>query len=200
MRHRRARPPPWSIHLLPWQLRLLSLLPSPYHAHSQPPPQHNNPHAPYPNLTVTTETVSPSHIMWDLAQRLLLLSNDIHPLPGPSRHHTFKALSLNVGGPHLSKKRWNQILQETTMAEPTLIAYQEVGFKSGYNHMCQVARMAPQYQPVAHTANNPDVLFLVHRSIAQYIRLLKPAHPYCVAVEVSLPDRPAFTVANTRAL
>ena len=134
--------------------------------------------------------------MWDLAQCLLLLSNDIHPLPGPGRLHTFKVLSLNVGGPHLSKKRWNQLLQETTAAQPTLIAYQEVRFKSGYNHMCQVARMAPQYQPITHTASNPDVIFVAHRSIAQYTRLLQPAHPCGVAVEVSLPDRPPFSAAN----
>ena len=62
--------------------------------------------------------------------------------------------------------------------------------------MCQVARMAPQYQPITHTANNPDVIFLVHRSIAQYTHLLQPAHPCGVAVEVSLPDRPSFSAAN----
>ena len=139
---------------------------------------------------------SAPHTIWDLARRLLLLSNDIHPPPGPSRHHTFRALSLNVGGPHLSQKRWNQLLQETTMAEPTLIAYQEVRFKSGYNHLCQVARMAPHHQPIAHTTDNPDVLFLVHRSISEYTRLLKPAHQYSVAIEVSLPDCPTFTTAN----
>ena len=35
MRHRHSEPTPWSIHLLLWQLRLLSLLLSHYHAHSQ---------------------------------------------------------------------------------------------------------------------------------------------------------------------
>ena len=133
MRHRHGQPPPWSIHLLSWQLRLLSLLLLHYHAHSQPPPTNSKPHAPYPRLTATAEAVSPSHTMWNLARRLLLLSNDIHPLPGPSRHRTSEALSLNVGAPQLSKKRWNHLLHETAMAEPTLIAYQEVGLKSGYN-------------------------------------------------------------------
>ena len=108
MQHRRAQLPPWSIHLLPWQLCLLSLLLSHYHAHSQPPPTNSNPHSPYPRLTATTNAISPSHTMWDLARRLLLLRNGIHPLPGPNRHHTFRALPLNVGGPHLSKKRWNR--------------------------------------------------------------------------------------------
>ena len=173
MLHRRhLRPLPWSVSRLPWQLRLLSLLLSHYQTCSQPPPQPNSSGYYYPHSGGVTGTINPSHVMWDLARRLLLLSNDIHPLPGPGRLHTFKVLSLNVGGPHLSKKRWNQLLQETTAAQPTLTAYQEVRFKSGYNHMCQVARMAPQYQPMTHTANNPDVLFLVHRSIAQYTRLL----------------------------
>ena len=197
MLHRRhVRPLPWNINLLPWQLRLLSLLLSHYQACSQPPLQPSSPGCYYPNPWEAAGTINPSRVMWDLARRLLLLSNDIHPLLGPGRLHTFKVLSLNVGGPHLSQKRCNQLLQEATAAQPTLIAYQEVRFKLGYNHMCQVAQMAPQYQPVAYTANNPDVLFLVHRSIAQYTRLLQPAHPCGVAVEVSLPNCPAFSAAN----
>ena len=195
--HRRhLRPLPWSMNRLPWQLRLLSLLLSHCRSCSQSSPHPISPSYCYPHSGEVTGTISSSHVMWDLARLLLLLSNDIHPLPGHGRLHTFKVLSLNMGGPHLSKKRWNQLLQETTVAQPTLIAYQEVRFKSGYNHMCQVARMAPQYQPMTHTANNPDVIFLVHRSIAQYTRLLQPAHPCGVAVEVSLPDRPTFSAAN----
>ena len=165
-----------------------------YQACSQPRLQPGSPGYYCPNPGEVTGTISPSHVMWDLAGRLLLLS--IHPLPGPGRLHTFKVLSLNVGGPHLSKKRWNQLPLETTAAQPTLIAYQEVRFKWGYNHMCQVARMTPQYQRMTQTANNPDVLFLVHRNIAQYTRLFQPAHPCGVAVEVSLPDRTAFSAAN----
>ena len=197
MRRRNVQPPPpWSIHHLPLQLRLLSLILSHYHTQSQPPLTTTSPNWLYPHPMVTNDDVSPSQTMWDLARRPLLLSNNAHPLPSLSRHHTFQALSLNVGGPHLSKKRWNQLLRETTMTEPTLIAYQEVRFKSGCNHLCQVARMVPHYQPIAHTADNPDVLFPVHRSIAQYTRLLKPAHQYGVAIEVSLPDLPALTAAN----
>ena len=110
LHRRQLRPLPWNMNRLPWQLRLLSLLLSHCQACSQPHPQPISPSYYYPHSGEVTGTISSSHVMWDLARRLLLLNNDIHPLPGPGRPHTFKVLSLNVGGPHLSKKRWNQLL------------------------------------------------------------------------------------------
>ena len=56
----------------------------------------------------------PGLILWDAAQRLIRLSNDVHPNPGPSPppRPDLSFLTLNVGGPFLSRRRSGHLLAE----------------------------------------------------------------------------------------
>ena len=66
-------------------------------------------------------------ILWELAQRLIRLSNDVHPNPGPSPppRPDLSFLTLNVGGPFLSWRRWGHLLAEIIAEQPAVIARQE---------------------------------------------------------------------------
>ena len=99
-----------------------------------------------------------SKLLWDISSHLITLSHDVHPNPrwhgthailvshgldyyasrvirlgndvemnlGP-QHAAF--LTLNVGGPHLSRARWGKLLQEITASEPMIVCLQEVRFR-----------------------------------------------------------------------
>ena len=58
--------------------------------------------------------------MYPLAHRLMALANDIETKPGPPAR-PMHFLILNVGGPHLNRKRWGKLLQETTASEPMIL-------------------------------------------------------------------------------
>ena len=52
------------------------------------------------------------------AGRLIVSGADIEMNPGP-QHTSF--LTLNVGGPHLSRAGWGKLLHEMTASEPMII-------------------------------------------------------------------------------
>ena len=95
----------------------------------------------------------------------LTLSVDVHPNPGHPKTTTLHALTLNVGGPHLSTRRWGRLLQEITASSPHIIALQEVRFKTGEAHLAYTAKACPNYQPLAHDDKRPDMMFLVHERV-----------------------------------
>ena len=63
--------------------------------------------------------------------KLLLRCGDVHPNPGPRALGRFGIWTLNVGGPHISEKRWNGLLHELADTGLKVIALQEVSFRKG---------------------------------------------------------------------
>ena len=74
----------------------------------------------------------PVDMLWDIGAQLRKLSNDIHPLPGPSPppSRSIRFVTLNVGGPFLSKRRWGRLLQEVTANESAIVGLQEFRFRT----------------------------------------------------------------------
>ena len=83
---------------------------------------------------------------------------------------TLHALTLNVGGLHLSRWRWGRLLQEITASSPHIIALQEVRFKTGEAHLAYTAKACTNYQPLAHDDKRPDMMFLVHERVHKYCK------------------------------
>ena len=116
----------------------------------------------------------PGLILWDLAQRLIRLSNDVHPNPGPSPppRPDLSFLTLNVGGPFLSRRRWGHLLAEIIAEQPAVVALQEFRFRSGSHHAAWTAAMDGDYLSITYGDENPDTQFLVHNSISRYVSKL----------------------------
>ena len=135
---------------------------------------------------------------WDYQARLIPLSNDVHTNPGPTtpRTDTWCVMSLNVGGPHLSVKRWHSLLMEISRHSPHIVALQEVRFKTGQHHISWAAEILPDYIPITHTHRNPDTMFLVHNTYAKYVTMYPALHRFATCVKVSLPGKPAFHSVN----
>ena len=60
-------------------------------------------------------------------------SSDVHPNLGPNIRRQYSIGILNVGGRHISEKRWKGLLEEVSSSSPKIIAVQEVGFWRGLN-------------------------------------------------------------------
>ena len=98
-------------------------------------------------------------------------SGDVHPNPGPNISEQYIIGTLNVGGPHISEKRWNGLLQELSSTGLKIIALQEVRLRKGAGwrgpKMEQVLR---NYELIAGRAlsTGSDECFLVHETWADY--------------------------------
>ena len=124
------------------------------------------------------------------------LSLDVHPNPGHPKTTTLHALTLNVGGSHLSRRRWGPLLQEITASSPHIIALQEVRFKTGEAHLAYTAKACPNYQPLAHDDKRPDMMFLVHERVHKYCKLMAHRSPHPIALRIHIPGVPEFTFVN----
>ena len=98
------------------------------------------------------------------ASRLIVVANDVEPNRGPPPC-PLHLLTLNVGGPHLSRKRRGQLLQGTTASEPMVISLQEVRFRTGTAHMAYTARACPKYLLLFFGDVSLDVIFLIHSAL-----------------------------------
>ena len=140
----------------------------------------------------------PGLILWDLAQRLIRLSNDVHPNPGPSPppRPDLSFLTLNVGGPFLSRRRWGHLLAEIIAEQPAVIALQEFRFRSGSHHAAWTAAMDDDYLPITYGDENPDTQFLVHNSISRYVSKLPSMGSQARAIKLALPGHTSYVIAN----
>ena len=135
-----------------------------------------------------------SHARWK--RETVTLSVNVHPNPGHPKTTTLHALTLNVGGPHLSRRRWGRPLQEITASSPHIIALQEVRFRTGEAHLAYTAKGCPNCQPLAHDDKRPDMMFLVHERVRTYCKLMAHRSPHAIALRVQIPGVPEFTFVN----
>ena len=56
--------------------------------------------------------------------------------------------------------------------------------------------MALDYTPLTKELRNPDTMFLLHKSIAPYTKLLLSPNRLATAIEITSPDRPPFVEVN----
>ena len=130
---------------------------------------------------------------WNLARRLLMLANDVHPTlgPGPPNQQTHMSfLTLNVGGPFVSLQRWGHLLAEITADRPTVIALQEFRFHSGAHHAAWTAAMDQEYVPTTFEDDNPDTQFLVHNSVIRHVTKLPTLGKCGRAIKLAPPPPP----------
>ena len=132
---------------------------------------------------------------WDYSRVHLLLSHDIHPNPGPS-NQVLRFLSLNVGGPHLSKRRWGRLLQEMAATEADVIALQEVRFREQHWNMATTSQLLPNYQVVTPSLYDPDVMFLLHSRMAPSLvgKIILPHSGF--AIRLNIPGASSHTLIN----
>ena len=128
---------------------------------------------------------------WNIALRCIILNNDVHPNPGPP---TFPVTTLNVGGPHLSNNRWNRLVQEVILDEPKIVALQEVRFKKASTPALSNCTCGARLCPHNVQTHNPDTIFLIHKLIAPYTKLLHSPNGTATAIEITLPAQPFFSV------
>ena len=119
-----------------------------------------------------------------------MMAHDVHPNPGapivpPPDELTY--MTLNVGGPHISKKRWAGLLTEIEQQQPVCVGLQEVRFKSGSNHMALTSQLLHTYVPMYHITQTADVMMLIHNRISPYVTMLPSRTPHAMAVRVELP-------------
>ena len=99
--------------------------------------------------------------LYPLAHRLMAPANDIViNADPPARPMHF--LTRNLGGPHLKRKQWGKLLQETTASEPMILCLREVRFRTGTAHMVYTARASPKYPPLFYADVSPNMILLVH--------------------------------------
>ena len=198
IKHRKMRIHKWHISQAGKPYLFLLLLCHLYlHKHPQHTPT-TRITGPYDDRPWTTTQIHTTLLPWDYHARLIRLSNDVHPNPGPPtpRTDTWCMMSLNVGGPHLSVKRWHSLLMEISQHRPHIVALQEVRFKTGQHHISWAAKVVPDYLPITHTHRNPDTMFLVHNTYAKYVTLYPAPHRFATCVKVALPGTPAFHCVN----
>ena len=135
-----------------------------------------------------------SHARWK--RETLTLALDVHPNPGRPKTTTLHAMTLNVGGPHLSRRRWGRLLQEITASSPQIIALQEVRLRTGEAHLAYTAKACPNYQPLAHDDKRPAMMFLMHERVHKYCKLMAHCSPHAIALGVQIPGVPEFTFVN----
>ena len=112
----------------------------------------------------------PQTLLWNLAKRFHVLSNRIHPNLGPHVHNPCVAfLSLKIGRPLLSMRRWGYLPAEITAEQPTVVALQDFHSQKGSHHVSWTAALEGTYVPVSYGVGNLGTQFLVHNSIAQYV-------------------------------
>ena len=131
---------------------------------------------------------------WNFPAFHIMLSHDVHPNPGPN-HQVLKLLSLNVGGPHLSKRRWGRLLQETSSLGADVIALQEVRFRDTQWNMAATSQLLPNYCPVFPTITNPDVMFLLHSRIASFL-VDQFDLPSGFGIKLKMPGASTHTLCN----
>ena len=157
--------------------------------------------APHVPQWVKSAVCIPVHMLWDGGARLRKLSSDIHPLSGPPPPPpgSIRFVTLHVGGPILSRRRWGRLLQEVTAIEPTIVGLQEFRSRSGDNHLAWLASMAKNYIPVSYSNHNPDTMFLIHESVYKYATILQP-YPgrkgLGLAIQLALPYIPPLVIIN----
>ena len=135
-----------------------------------------------------------SHARWK--RETLTLSVDVHPNPSHPKTTTLHALTLNVGGPHLSRRRWGCLVQETHASSPHIIALQEVRFRTGEAHLAYTAKAFPNHQSLAHDDKRPDMMFLVHERVHKYCKLMAHRSPHAIALRVQIQGVPEFPFVN----
>ena len=126
----------------------------------------------------------------------LTLPLDVHPNQGHPKTTKLHALTLTVGGPHLSRRRWGRLLQEITASSPHIIALQEVRFRTGEVHLAYTAKACLNYQPLAHDDKRPDMMFLVHERVHKYRKLMAHRLPHATALRVQIPDSSDLSFVN----
>ena len=97
---------------------------------------------------------------WNNSQWRIRMAHDVHPNPGPPPSpppDEFANMTLNVGGPHISKKRWAGLLIEIERQQPVCVGLQEVRFRSGSNHMALTWQLLHTYSFVYHAQNGIGV-------------------------------------------
>ena len=104
---------------------------------------------------VEVRSVHTAHMLWKRGARPRKLSNDIHPFSGPGPPRSVRFVTLNVGGPRLSRRRWGRLLQEVIANEPAIVGLQKFGFL--HNHLAWTVRMA-KIPPLYPTTNINPVL------------------------------------------
>ena len=104
--------------------------------------------------------------------------------------------TLNLGGPHVSKKRLAGRLAKIDQQQPVCVALQEVRFKSGSNHMALMSQLLQWFVSPYHRTQTVDVMMLVHNRISTYTTLLLTGTPHAMAVRVQLPGKLLFNVIN----
>ena len=125
---------------------------------------------------------------WNDSQWKIMMAHDVHPNPGPPPDE-LTYMTLNVGGPHISKKRWAGLLTEIEQQQPVCVGLQEVRFRSGSNHMALTSQLLHTYVPMYHRTQTADVMMLIHNRISPYVTMLPSRTPHAMAVRVELPGR-----------
>ena len=143
----------------------------------------------------------PLHVLWDIGARLRKLNNDIHPLPWPSPPppRSIRFVTLNVGDPFLSRRRWGTLLQEVTANEPAIVGLEELEFRTGDNHRAWMASMAKNYTLVSYNTHDHDTMYLVHESVHKYVTILRHypvGEGSGLAIQLALPDMPPLVIIN----
>ena len=105
-------------------------------------------------------------------------------------------IQTNVGGPHLSKRRWSRLLQEITASSPHIVALQEVRFRTCEAHLAYPAKACPNYQPLAHDDKRPGMMFLVHERVNKYCKLMAHRSPHAIVLRVQILGVLEFTFVN----
>ena len=105
-------------------------------------------------------------------------------------------LTLNVGGPFLSRRRTGHLLAEIIAEQPAIIALQEFRFRSGSHHAAWIAAMDGDYLPITYGDENPDTQFLVHNSISRYVSKLPSMKSQARAIKIALPGHTPYITAN----
>ena len=102
-------------------------------------------------------------------------SGNVHPNPGSSIQGRYSIGTLNVGGPHISEKQWNGLLQELSSTGLEIIALQEVRFRKGAEWWGpKTEHVLRNYKLFTGRAlgTGSDECFLVHETWAGYARLV----------------------------
>ena len=129
---------------------------------------------------------------WNDSQWRIRMAHDVHPNPGPPTApppDELTYMTLNVGGPHISKKRWAGLLKEIEQQQPVCVGLQEVRFRSGSNHMALTSQVLHTYVPMYHRTQTADVMMLIQNRISPYVTMLPSRIPHAMAVRVELPGR-----------
>ena len=88
---------------------------------------------------------------WNDSQWKIIMAHDAHPNTGPPTAPPpveLTYMTLNVGGPHVSQKRWAGLLTEIEQQRPVCVGLQEVCFRSGSNHMALTSQLLHTYVPM----------------------------------------------------